>query len=70
MIYRYFKGIGIIVLVILLVMAAALFYFVYDLAYVAAVLVLVIVGILIFPYFLGRKDKKAKKGSYRLKKIK
>ncbi|MBT3941068.1 hypothetical protein HOD83_03930 [Candidatus Woesearchaeota archaeon] len=66
----YIKGTSGLLLVTFLLLLAILFFFVFNIAYAAAVAFIAIIAVLLIPYYFGRKNQPEEAGNYSLKKIK
>ena len=55
---------------LLALILVGIFYLGYDLAYMAAIILLSIISVLILPYFIGKDYEKEKPGNYEVKKVK
>ena len=47
-----------------------IFYLGYDLIYGAVVVLLLIISVLVLPYFIGKDYEKEKPGNYKVRKVK
>ena len=66
----YLKGSLILLVMLLALILVGIFYLGYDLAYMAAIILLSIISVLILPYFIGKDYEKEKPGNYEVKKVK
>ncbi len=66
----WFEGVSGLLLAAFITLLAVLFFFVFNLVYATAVSIILVIAILILPYYFGRKNEPEKKDNYDLKQVK